>query len=152
MREWGKYEKLCGVKTSLQLAALAAALLACCACKGADSTFECVGQVAQISEWRPRKISILKPQADGRHYALSSFWVEDPDSHPRVKNGDIVRIRAERAKPRKQMTPDMPDELVNVVREIEVTGHGDFPPGEPTTAADAVSGRRRRDGHRHLCI
>jgi signal transduction histidine kinase len=130
------------VKTILHLAALAAALLASCVCKGKDSSFECVGQVAQISEWRPRKISILKPQEDGRHYDLSSFWDEDPDSHPRVKNGDIVRIRAERAKPRKQMTPDMPDKLVNIIKEIEVTGRGDFPPGEPTTAVDAVSGRR----------
>ena len=142
LREWGNYEKLCTVKTTLHLAALAAALLACCACKGADSTFECTGLVAQVSEWKPRKISILKPQEDGRHYALSSFWVRDPDSHPKVRSGDVVRIRAERAKPHGQMAPDMPDTLVNVVKEIEVTGQGKFPDGEPATVEEVVSGRR----------
>ena len=142
LRLRGRYEKLCAVKTALTIAAAAAAILMSCACRGEGTAFEFTGQVAQVYAETPRRLIVIRPDADGSGFEPSTLWMENPDSHPAVKGGDIVKVLAERTEPHGKIRGDLKDGLASIVSKIEVTGHDAFPEGAACSAEDVLSGRR----------
>lgn len=159
MRAGWKYEKLSPVKTALHLVAIAASLAAGtvpalagdapvrAAPSAADTnaTIECVGQVVQVRIRDSVKLSVIVPEGDDRHYRPVSFWIEKPEAHPKVRSGDVVRLRATKEKHRGDIGADILTRLANIVDRVEILGQEPFPSGAEATGGEIVSGRRHHE-------
>ena len=130
------------MRTVMHTAALAAALVAASAAADAGKDFDRTGQVINICGGRPLRISMLETRGSkNARRTSSSYWVEDPESMPKISGGDVIRLMGVMTDPSGPIADEFPHEPAKIVTNIVVVGRGPLPDAHLTNADDVNSGK-----------